>query len=1074
MKSFSSACGLGSSGQNSVNVTVKSGVVIDSLKQGLSLCLGDSFSAKYTTKPDFGNQNTLIAYIRSSENKSDIPLKVPATFNNGIVKVTIPTNLFDSKPQQYSFYNLGVAFGNEEISYSSNFIQINSLPKASFANTNDINISTKSLVNFPLLVSGGAPISIMLSDSTIAEAQSWNGFLNNFTTQLPVPVIKTTPYKILSVSNSCGVVSVNDNKIVTVNIKNLANNDISIKNAPSAICAGSKAKVHFNTLGNYNADNQFSVELLQFETLVSVIGTSKTSPIEITIPENTILNTFNYFLRIRSSNPTAVSDKTAILINKKPEISLLAQADLSRSILPNDKINFSVSSNTELRSLNTYSFSDGSVSYGNNSIIRFFANSTIFSIKSVSNECGQGIVKGNPFKITVVPFKIVPKFYNFSQTGNNFYDKKLCNGELVNYTYSLTGNAEMGTTFNLQIASTKDSIFKDLATKTTENPISVKLPLDLKDGDYFLRLVSNTSPQQISPITIISVQTPSTVTLTGLNAINNTITVNGANPVTLKYDIKGGTPTTVLTGDGFSNYFKLILSNSSTYNYQFTPSKSTTYAIKSVESSCGYGVIEGSAVKVTVIPTLYIKNAQPSAFCTGNEGEISYSAYGEYESGNVFTFSIISKSSVDNQGNANGIKYEIGKVTSNKDGIVKVKIPSDAAIGEYQLEVSSTKPAATNKYSIQTVSTQSDITVSGNTIINSGEEAYFNVFNNNIKKYQNYSENLSYTLSNNLSYSPPPNLYRSIASVKPSQTTTYTVNSVRNLCGLGKATGSFTVTVNPISDKSVTIDFSKTILNRSLCVGTSYDIYFLTRGTFSATNKFSVQISDKNGDNYKEIISQGMQSPLKIIVPDDLPEGNDYRIRVVASDNGVSNSAYLTPLIGSKVPMATLDSTTYFFKAGKPINIKINLTGTPPWAIKFGIEEPSAQSYYGITKSPFVVQVNPISPTTYKVFSINSEYCSGKIMGSSTVKLELITANEELADLEVKLFPNPTSDKITIQSDNFKNTNLQITDILGKQLLQQNINKSETILDLSNYSNGQYFLRLERDNKRVVYKIIKL
>ena len=1072
IKSFSSACGSGGSGENSVNVTVKSGVVIDSLKQSLEVCLGDSFSARYTTKADFGSPNTLVAYVGISDNKSEAPLRIPATFNNGIVKVTIPTNLFASKPQLYSSYNLGIAFGNEEISYSSNFIRINSLPQASFANTNEINIATKSLVNLPLLVSGASPITITLSDSTVVQAQTWSGFVNNFTTQLPVPVIKMTPYKILSVSNACGVVTVNDNKTVTVNVRNLANNDISIKNAPSATCAGAKAKIHFNTLGNFNTNNQYSVELLQFETVVSVIGTGKTSPIEITIPENTILNTFNYFIRIRSSNPTAVSDRVAILINKKPEVSLLPLADLTRSILPNDKINFSINSNNSLINLSTYLFSDGSLLNGNSAVTKSFANSTTFSIKSASNECGEGIVRGNPYKITVVPFKIIPKFYNFSVTDNTIYDKKPCVGELINYAYSLSGNVEMGTTFNLQIASTKDSIFKDLVSKTTENPISVKLPLDLKDGNYFMRLVSNTSPQQISPFTTFGVQTPSTVTLSGLNAVNNTVTVNAPNPVTLKYDTKGGTPTTVLTGDGFSNFFRLILSNSSTYNYQITPLKSTTYTIKSVESSCGYGAIEGNPVKLTVIPTLYVQNAPPSAFCTGNESEISYAAYGEYEPGNIFTFSIISQSLLDNQGNS--IKYEIGKITSNKNGIIKIKIPSDVPIGQYQLEVSSTKPAATSKYTIQTVATQPDITISGNTIINPGEEAYFNVFNNNIRKYPNYSDNLFYTLSNNLSYSPPPNLYRSVAFVKPSQTTTYTVSSVRNLCGLGKATGSFTVTVNPVFDKTITIDFNKTILNRSLCTGTSYDVYFLTKGIFSATNKFSVQISDKNGDNYKDIVSQGTQSPLKITIPDDLPEGNDYRIRVIATDKEVGSSSYLTPLIGSASPTLTLDSTTYFFKEGKPVNIKMNLTGTPPWAVKFGIEESTARSYFGIEKSPFTVQVNPSLPTTYKIFSINNEYCPGKIVGTNTVKIELITANEEIPDFEVKIFPNPTADKITIQSDNFKNTSLQITDNLGRQILQQNINKSETVLDISDFKTGQYYLQIERENKRNVYKIMKL
>ena len=64
--------------------------------------------------------------------------------------------------------------------------------------------------------------------------------------------------------------------------------------------------------------------------------------------------------------------------------------------------------------------------------------------------------------------------------------------------------------------------------------------------------------------------------------------------------------------------------------------------------------------------------------------------------------------------------------------------------------------------------------------------------------------------------------------------------------------------------------------------------------------------------------------------------------------------------------------------------------------------------------------------------------------------------------------------KITIQSDNFKNTSLQITDNLGRQILQQNINKSETVLDISDFKTGQYYLQIERENRRNVYKIMKL
>lgn len=109
----------------------------------------------------------------------------------------------------------------------------------------------------------------------------------------------------------------------------------------------------------------------------------------------------------------------------------------------------------------------------------------------------------------------------------------------------------------------------------------------------------------------------------------------------------------------------------------------------------------------------------------------------------------------------------------------------------------------------------------------------------------------------------------------------------------------------------------------------------------------------------------------------------------------------------------------------------------------------------------------------YKLFSVSSG-CLCKIIGTGIVRLELITANEELSDFEVKVFPNPTSDRITIQSDNFKNSTLQIFDNLGRQILQQNIIKSETVLDISNFKTGQYLLQIERDNKRSVYKIGKL
>jgi hypothetical protein len=318
---------------------------------------------------------------------------------------------------------------------------------------------------------------------------------------------------------------------------------------------------------------------------------------------------------------------------------------------------------------------------------------------------------------------------------------------------------------------------------------------------------------------------------------------------------------------------------------------------------------------------------------------------------------------------------------------------------------------------------------------------------------------------------------KSYITVNPLKTTTYTITSINNVCGIGNSSGSATVTVNPVSDKNIIADFDE--FNHFpeqypfICAGATYEIKFITEGKFSTSNKFTGQISDENGENFKDIQAEGTKSPLKIITPDNLNSGINYRVRIIASDVNVSSGTNFVPLIfGGKGPTATLDSTSVFFNLDKPTDIKINLTGNSPWGIRFGDNEFTAK-YYDVTTTPFVIRVNPTNSTYYKIYSVFNR-CPGKILGAGIVKLELITANEELSDFDVKLFPNPTPDRIIIQNDHFKNTTLQVLDNFGRQILTQTLNQSETILDLTNYTNGQYLLQLQRDNKRAVYKIQKL
>ncbi|MEA5461933.1 T9SS type A sorting domain-containing protein [Arcicella sp. LKC2W] len=1052
IESFSGGCGVGIPNKNLMNVTVKAGVIVDSLQSGLEVCLGESFSAKYSSNENVGTIYAILSVYNYSSGYQN--MKIPAVFENGIVKVTLPKNLFSLYTAYTDNYYLGLVYSNgDEIAYSKNQIKVKTLPSISLYGTNPVTLSTKGTSYIPILISGSGIMTITFEDSTTQILNSGGYYYNsNSYYNLPVQVIKTTSFKLKSISNTCGTVNTSDTRVFTISVKNPADNDIVIKSVVSKVCAGEKIKVYFNTIGAFKADNEFKVEFALSGGSPKVIGTGKTSPIEVTIPTIGSAYDYNYSLRVVSSTPTAISDYTYITVNTKPVASLTINSDLSRGLLPNEVLSLSLNRTQGIYGTNTFVFSDGSSFRDNQPYSKTFANSTNFSLKSVSNECGVGTVDGKVYAIKVVPFKITPRFYY------DYYSTPYCTGNSVNYSYQINGIINTGTSFNLQIASTKDTSFKDLVTNTTDYNIRLKLPTELATGSYYLRLVSNTTPKQISSLSTINIQTPANINLTATDG-TNTASIDGGSGVVLKYDLKSGSTTinTIVTDDN-ETVFRGILSYSP-YNQTYNPVKNTTYTLKSVDNACGYGVGTGS-VKVTIKPSITVNQLNIYTICSGKDITVNASSFGEFDAGNTFKFTLI-----DSKKN----RYDVNEV-SLLSGETKLKIPNNLVFDTYQLEVSSTKPIVTKTFGNNlSVITLPDATISGNTIINSGQQTYISVVNNNTKNNPSYYDDAIYVLSND---TQGYTYYGKFINVNPTKTTTYTLKSITNSCGIGKVSGSATVTVNPVTDKSIKTNFG--IYSATyVCAGGQQYVYFDTQGIFSTTNKFSVQISDKNGENFKDIVSEGDKSPLKVTIPEDLPEGDNYRIRVIASDKDVSSSANVYSLNSFKTSTATLDSTTYFFSEGKPVNVKINLTGTAPWSLKFGLEELSA-IVYRATASPFTIKLNPLSPISYKIFSVSDSYCVGKVSGTGIVKLELVTANEELADFEIKLFPNPTNDKVILQSDNYKHTVVQIVDNFGRKILEQDINNAETILDLSSYTSGQYFLQIERENRRKIYKIQKL
>ena len=109
-------------------------------------------------------------------------------------------------------------------------------------------------------------------------------------------------------------------------------------------------------------------------------------------------------------------------------------------------------------------------------------------------------------------------------------------------------------------------------------------------------------------------------------------------------------------------------------------------------------------------------------------------------------------------------------------------------------------------------------------------------------------------------------------------------------------------------------------------------------------------------------------------------------------------------------------------------------------------------------------------------FSANAVNGNGNQTGDGGVNsqfklFELTTSAEDLDELEINIFPNPTSDFITI-SDLNSEIRYTILDIKG-QKVSASAAFGETTLDLRDFHSGLYFLNIEKDNQLITKRIFK-
>jgi hypothetical protein len=88
--------------------------------------------------------------------------------------------------------------------------------------------------------------------------------------------------------------------------------------------------------------------------------------------------------------------------------------------------------------------------------------------------------------------------------------------------------------------------------------------------------------------------------------------------------------------------------------------------------------------------------------------------------------------------------------------------------------------------------------------------------------------------------------------------------------------------------------------------------------------------------------------------------------------------------------------------------------------------------------------------------------------------IQALSIDDVNLNLEIKVYPNPTSQSLYVSHPDLTSFQIQIVDINGKQIHIGAIEK-EVPLDVSSYSQGMYLITVENkeSNKKNTYKIIK-
>jgi hypothetical protein len=573
-----------------------------------------------------------------------------------------------------------------------------------------------------------------------------------------------------------------------------------------------------------------------------------------------------------------------------------------------------------------------------------------------------------------------------------------------------------------------------------------------------------------------------TVTANGQSCSSSqTITVNPLPTVNAGADqtVCAGTSVT-LSGTGANTY---TWNNGASNAASFTPTSTTTYSVTGTDAN---GCINTDQVTVNVNALPTVNAGSDQTICAGNsvtlsgQGANSYSWNNGVNNGVAFTSSATTTYTVTGTNTATGCS-NTDQVTVNVNTLPTVNAGADQTIcAGTSITLSGSgattytwnnnvsngvafTPSATATYTVTGTnsttgcSNTDQVTVNVNALptVNAGTDQ---IVCAGTAVTLSGSGATTYTWNNNVSNG---------IAFTPSATTNYTVTGTNSTTGCSN-TDQVTVNVNALPTVNAGVD-------QTVCAGTAVSLSGSGATTYSWNN--GIQNS---------VAFLPLQTNSFVVIGTDAQTGCENSDTVIVAVNAlptVDAGQDLTICKGDTIILSGSGASTYIWNNNVLDGQAFNPTSTQTYVVE-GTDNNNCvntdsitvtvneQTFSTLTES--AIDSYTLNGITYTQSGTYTQTLTNAAGCDSTITLNLtlnFTGIDELGN-ELIISPNPTQHSIMISAQKEIYSNFSLFDPQGRIVMQGKLQGTNTLVDLSPLSTGNYMLQLESGSKPI--KLMKL